>query len=1015
MKKILSLLLVVLLFVGIVAYAGAAFAQDRDRIFRLTATIDDSETPAAEAMPSAEGEPGASDTAEEEPGTAGTAEEEPETTEVAEGEPEAADEDVSADPDFSAMTPQQLYEYLIKLESDEEVDAFLNALTPEQQAALDAYILSISEPVPKVEREYAADYTHAAPLKDPVDVTASRLVGKLAMQTMTTPAPEDDGLVLDKTVSGNQTDGYKLTIEAYATGEVHITTAQKPVPADIILVLDLSLSMDGDIISGYAVKTFNKNFDVYDYVGDLFVKVDGQYYPVTITRTPTDDHQNPKYQYFYSYTVGTSVQTYTSDENGSNDSPPAWTFYRYSTVSRLAALKTAASHFIDSIETKANSGDGVDHRIAVVTYSTSASIISGNKNTNGAFVSVNNNSTGIDALQGEIADLDTISYTRSDLGLQKAKDVFQNDPPDNSGLRNRVVVFFTDGAPASSGNGSFQESVANPAIANAKTLKASVAASGYGVTVYSIGIFDGANPTTTIGSASNENKFMHFVSSNYPNATSMSSYDTGSNAGYYLSASNTTGLNNIFQSISENIETGETTVTLDGSAVMKDMIAPYFRLPAGASVNSIQMYTASAGATANSWLPREPFNGTVTISDDRKTVGVSGFNYAENYYAAIETNGTITGYKGKKLIIEIPIEYIPGSCFGGTVPTNELASGIYKGRDLVKALPIPTVDIPVNYDFTPENQSIYLTQNAMLNGMFTTAAGYVADGVNNAYVDIVYALRSGGGTVLGTYTIRAGDSQADGEWDISHFELEGLTANTGLTVDCTVTTVNGTPASITLSKPVTVYVFTPEVTWRDSVIWLGETADYADNLHAVVWNNTAGGVPLPLGAAPSLTYQYNPAAADFTQDTHVGVTVNIGGSNVTPYTHLVHQDCSIPGCGYNAALGQFMVHVKSCAMTITKQGAADTTDTFIFKVTGGGRELYVSVQGNGSQTIVGLPVGSYTITELGSWSWRYTAGEETVTLGADNAAATVTVGNTIANDKWLGGDSHAVNTFLSAD
>ena len=204
-------------------------------------------------------------------------------------------------------------------------------------------------------------------------------------------------------------------------------------------------------------------------------------------------------------------------------------------MSRLEALKAAANNFIDSIEEKASSGEGVDHRIAVVTYSTDATILSGSSAGN-AFVDVHDNIGGINTLQTAINGLDIVMYTRSDLGLQMAVDIFDQDTPD-PGLRNRVVVFFTDGAPASSGTGSFQESVANPAIAAAKTLKAPPSASGYGATVYSIGIFDGADPTAAIGSTSNENKFMHFVSSNYPDAVSMTNHGPGGNDGYYLSAS----------------------------------------------------------------------------------------------------------------------------------------------------------------------------------------------------------------------------------------------------------------------------------------------------------------------------------------------------------------------------------------------------------------------------------------------------------------------------------------------
>ena len=908
---------------------------------------------------------------------------------------------------FENMTAEELYTYMMSLPGDEEKNAFMDALSDEQYNALDAYILSLSQATEPVTP--ALNYTHAAPFKDPVYVDVlKRLMAKTAAAQTLAATETQDALVLGKTVSGS--DGnYTLTIDAYATGDVSITTGQTPVPTDIILVLDVSLTMGYDMNSGYSQVTPATNLDAYNYNETLYVGDSGQYGEVTITRVKSQG----KYQYTYKYTLGGTLHTVVTDNDASGDAPPSTlTFYTMTTVTRLSALKTAANNFIDSIEQKANGSTPVDHRIAVVKYSTTASIISGSNTANHAFVSAKNNTSGINTLQSAINGLSAVEYTRADLGLQMAGSIFAQDLPTVSGPRNRVVVFFTDGAPSGGNQGAYQESVANPAVANAKTLKAATSASGYGATVYSIGIFDDANPTTPISSASNENKFLHFVSSNYPNATSMTNYGSGSNAGYYLSASSTTGLNNIFQSISQNIETGGTTVTLGTTSVVKDVIAPYFQLPAGATASDIHVYTSEVNTSTGAWLPRQAFSGTVTISADRRTIGVSGFSYKDNYYAAITTDGTITGYKGKKLIFEIPIQYIQGSCFGGTVPTNQPASGVYDGDFLVKALPIPTVDIPVNYNYTPVDQSIYLTRNGAIDGLFTTAAGYVADGVNNAYVNIVYKVKTAGDVVLGTYTIPAG--QTSGSWDISYFALENLTANTAYTVGCTVTPVGSPVVPGVYSKTATVYVWKPEVTFRDSVIYLGETANYGDNFASMAWKNAVLTAPAPAGVAPTLTYQYTPIAAAFTADTHVGASVFIGGTNISGNTTFAHETCTVPGCAFNPSLGRFMVHVKTCSLTVTKTGAADSTDTFLFNVSGGGVALQVSVQGNNGTTIIGLPVGVYTVTEASGWSWRYSAPARTATLSKTQPSGSVTVSNSVTDNKWLAGDSRAANYFTNA-
>ena len=90
----------------------------------------------------------------------------------------------------------------------------------------------------------------------------------------------------------------------------------------------------------------------------------------------------------------------------------------------------------------------------------------------------------------------------------------------------------------------------------------------------------------------------------------------------------------------------------------------------------------------------------------------------------------------------------------------------------------------------------------------------------------------------------------------------------------------------------------------------------------------------------------------------------------------------------------------------------DANQSFIFNVAGGeiAQNIKVTVQKNGSATIVGLPVGSYTVTEDSKWSWRYTAnGNGSATLSAASHDATVTITNTRTATKWLSGDNYAVN------
>ena len=100
-------------------------------------------------------------------------------------------------------------------------------------------------------------------------------------------------------------------------------------------------------------------------------------------------------------------------------------------------------------------------------------------------------------------------------------------------------------------------------------------------------------------------------------------------------------------------------------------------------------------------------------------------------------------------------------------------------------------------------------------------------------------------------------------------------------------------------------------------------------------------------------------------------------------------------------------------LTITKKGCKeiDENQSFLFDVTGPDGSKRVVVNGNGSVTIKGLKIGTYTVTEVTSWSWRYTtSSSQNITL---KPAVTneVIFENTRSNHKWLGGDAYKKNTF----
>lgn len=108
-------------------------------------------------------------------------------------------------------------------------------------------------------------------------------------------------------------------------------------------------------------------------------------------------------------------------------------------------------------------------------------------------------------------------------------------------------------------------------------------------------------------------------------------------------------------------------------------------------------------------------------------------------------------------------------------------------------------------------------------------------------------------------------------------------------------------------------------------------------------------------------------------------------------------------------------------LTVSKSGAAavDENQTFIFLISGEGVKMEVVVHGNSSVTVKGLKVGTYTVTELTDWSWRYTPDKTQKTVSqadaqqaaASQTAHTVKFVNTRTNNKWLNGAAYCDNRW----
>ena len=520
-----------------------------------------------------------------------------------------------------------------------------------------------------------------------------------------TPAPQaetvvmentnqSDGVVMRKTVVPHKVGGVPdgtvdIIIEAYTTGVVRQTTTS--VPTDIVLVLDVSGSMD-DVHSSTTVTTYDavNGSTQYRWLGGWdfdtaygFSSTSATYYVnigtdeaphyVTVQRYGQD---SGKYDYYYYYGANDqAVYVYPRLSNNPSEtrefSHPIVQFYRQNTrnvsIDYIDALKSAVDSFIETTHQKnaeiAATGhlndltdaqiEALQHRIAVVKfaddsyYGGSASLTEGNhKNEdNYNYTEVVKNLTvadgdGHEALITAVNALTPGGATSIDYGLTLAQMVLD---PNNAGTaqRNKVVLVFSDGEPNHS-NG-FDTTVANTAINLAKNIKQTAK-------VYSISV---ASDTDVNNTTSNLNKFFHYVSSNYPNASDLNTPGTGGNAaaGYYLVPSGSESLSMIFQAIAQQIESP--TIELGESAEIVDTMSTFFTIPSG--TNSVTLYTSDRVKNGDgTWGWSEAIeNSGLSCTVQGKTVEVHGFDYDDHYVSDTPRTRNGSDYYGTALIMKI--------------------------------------------------------------------------------------------------------------------------------------------------------------------------------------------------------------------------------------------------------------------------------------------------------------------------------------------------------------------------
>ena len=716
---------------------------------------------------------------------------------------------------------------------------------------------------------------------------------------------------------------------------------------------------------------------------------------------------------------------------------------------RVKALQTAVNAFLTTIQKSSPTS-----RVAIVSYASDVTIDSGTKTASGALIPVTADNTVNSALTQIVSGLSTRCNggTQSGKGLQQAVNIFNSVSASDSNYDNtRVTVLFTDGKPgnnywsgedegydvaqqsvhwstilkhAKGGTVNMQSNVKEQNFFNEKFgplfgTKYGVSNypdfrkgsankddwnwTGCGSTVYCVGLgLKASEGKDSEGCKINE--YMYRVSSHRPDGSHVDNnrvnkWEQGTDSwtglytdartrnhenGYYLTTDNAAELQRIFTQIAQ--QTGEAVKDV----TIRDEISESF-VPCDAAGNA---YTVGDTITSNgkAGTVRQDANG--------------------NYYIGW-TNVTLTPEQvDSNKVVTKPAETFQSTLYvkpqdgflgGNNVPTNGENSGVYTADgNQIKPFPQPEVNVPIKLDAQNVTKNIYYGNPAPTPADLTQTAD-LADW-QTGYVNINYTVdkntisNNEDGTYQVTMTVSpkySGDN-ADGAVQTARTETVMSTVN----------------------------VYKPEITFKDSIIDYNATPDYKDNLGGVVWKHegTAADPANMTGEEPALAYSYDPEEKALTEDTYVNVTVSANDktlpADVVTFVHTADND--FPGCSFNPAHGQFIVHIKVFNLTIQKTAKDGTTidpnQTFVFHVKGNNNDvdMQVVITGANKQVIKNLPVGEYTITEDTSWSWKYTPTSKdqfVTTSDINNGTATVTFENENKGTNWLTSLAKALNVW----
>ena len=535
------------------------------------------------------------------------------------------------------------------------------------------------------------------------------------------------GVGTTKTVTAQDEDGnYTIKLETWAEGETTVIT--KATPVDVVLVLDVSGSMDfpkGPVTAETKAFTYN---DIANSSDTYFYLSEGSYWKVYAR------HQGNNYDLYYYPGRPTRIGSQRTDPDTpvTNRTGNQWSGYSYQTMTlyrgtqtRMDALKAAVGAFIDDIELDDHQDkDGnerenrLGNRISIIKFAGNSTSTVGNDTYSGDGGTTNYSQivTNLTKVEGNVTTLknavngfQSMGGTQAGYGMNHANTVLANADADH----NKVVVFFTDGDP--------DDSYAAIGASGNNSTNAYKAKNTYNATVYTIGMF-----TSSPGTNTNTYRYLNYVSSNYPQAyvnNGNMTAGSGSDQGFYQDASGNINLTDIFKSISQGI--GGSEETIGASTQVRDVVSSSFTIPDGFDADDVVIYSVRAKKQASlawdlttrvDYTPAadqtDAVSAVIDEQDGNKRLVVTGFDFSKadtpegsnsgngNWVGERYTQADGTFYAGAKLVIEFKIRSITGATGGAGTNTNTADSGVYVLKDgeyvNVNQYTIPHTTLPIN-------------------------------------------------------------------------------------------------------------------------------------------------------------------------------------------------------------------------------------------------------------------------------------------------------------------------------